>query len=41
MEVHYQGHVYDIQSVVDPLMEHESLELYCTERKRGAGDGDV
>lgn len=35
-EVHYQGHIYDVQSVADPQMEHESLELYCVERRRGA-----
>lgn len=34
-KVLYRQHVYEIKSIVDPDMEHESLELYCTEKKRG------
>jgi len=34
-KVLYRGHVYEIQSIVDPSMTHESMELYCVERTRG------
>lgn len=34
----YQNHKYSVQSVVDPNMTHESLELYCIEKKRGNAD---
>ena len=35
MKVKYQDHLYDIDTIVDPYMRHESLELYCTEEIRG------
>lgn len=35
MQVACKGHTYVIQSVVDPYLAHESLELYCIEKKRG------
>ena len=35
MKVRYQEHIYDIDTIVDPNMRHESLELYCTEEIRG------
>lgn len=35
MKVKYQNHLYDIDTIVDPYMRHESLELYCTEEIRG------
>lgn len=35
MRVRYQDHVYDIDSIVDPSMRHERLELYCSEAIRG------
>ena len=31
----YKKHTYKIQSVVNPNMENESLELYCIEELRG------
>ena len=34
-KVLYHKHIYEIKSIIDPDMEHESLELYCTEKKRG------
>lgn len=33
--VMYKAHNYEIQSVVNPNMENESLELYCVEKTRG------
>ena len=33
--VTYKQHLYNIQSVVNPDMANESLELYCVEQKRG------
>ena len=33
--VRYRGILYDVKSIVDPDMTHESLELYCVEKKRG------
>ncbi|BAL85199.1 phage related protein (plasmid) [Selenomonas ruminantium subsp. lactilytica TAM6421] len=33
--VTYHNHVYDVQSIVDPDMAHESLELYCVEQVVG------
>lgn len=38
-KVKYKDHMYDIQSVVDPEMMHESLEFYCIEKKRGDSNG--
>lgn len=38
MKVKYQDHLYDIDTIVDPYMRHESLELYCTEEIRGQDD---
>lgn len=35
MKVKYQDHLYDIDTIVDPYMRHEALELYCTEEIRG------
>lgn len=35
MQVSCKGHLYTIQSVVDPYLSGESLELYCIEKKRG------
>ena len=35
----YKNHVYEIQSVVNPNMQDESLELYCIEKTRGKKDG--
>jgi SPP1 family predicted phage head-tail adaptor len=35
MKVKYQNNLYDIDTIVDPYMRHESLELYCTEEIRG------
>lgn len=37
-KVRYREHTYLIQSVVDPDMAHESLELYCIEKLRGNMD---
>lgn len=34
--VTYRDRVFDIVSVVDPNMQHESLELYCSETLRGS-----
>lgn len=31
----YKQHIYNIQSIVNPFFENESLELYCVEKKRG------
>lgn len=33
--VEYKNHSYEIQSVVNPDMMNESLELYCIEKIRG------
>ena len=33
--VTYRNHVYEIQSVINPYEENESLELYCIEKTRG------
>ncbi len=38
MKVKYQDHLYDIDTIVDPYMRHEALELYCTEEVRGTGN---
>lgn len=38
MKVKYQDHFYDIDTIVDPYMRHEALELYCTEEVRGTGN---
>lgn len=35
MKVKYQNHLYDIDTIVDPYMRHEALELYCMEEVRG------
>lgn len=35
MKVKYQNHFYAIDTMVDPYMRHEALELYCTEEIRG------
>ena len=35
-KVLYRGHVYEIQSIVDPNMSHECMELRCSEKTRGA-----
>lgn len=34
-KVLYRKHVYEVKSIVDDDMQHESLMLYCTEKKRG------
>lgn len=36
--VTYKAHSYEIQSVVNPNMENESLELYCVEKTRGKAE---
>ena len=36
--VQYKAHSYEIQSVVNPNMENESLELYCVEKTRGKAE---
>lgn len=33
--VEYKNHIYEIQSIVNPDMANESLELYCVEKIRG------
>ena len=33
--VEYKNHIYEIQSIVNPDMANESLELYCIEKIRG------
>lgn len=33
--VEYKNHTYEIQSVVNPDIKNESLELYCIEKIRG------
>lgn len=33
--VSYQSHVYRVTDVIDPDMQHESLELICIETTRG------
>lgn len=38
MKVKYQDHVYAIDTIVDPFMRHEMLELHCTETIRGGED---
>ncbi|MBR3723732.1 MAG: phage head closure protein [Selenomonadaceae bacterium] len=35
-KVFYKKRIFNIKSIVDPDMEHSFLELYCTEKKRGA-----
>lgn len=35
MKIQYQHHTYEIQSIVDPFEDHESLEIYCIEKLRG------
>jgi SPP1 family predicted phage head-tail adaptor len=35
MQIQYRTHTYNIQSIVDPYEDHESLELYCVEKLRG------
>ena len=35
-KVFYKKRIFNIKSIVDPDMEHSYLELYCTEKKRGA-----
>ena len=34
--VSYHEHIYRVIDVIDPQMQHESLELVCTETIRGA-----
>lgn len=38
--VEYKNHSYEIQSVVNPDMANESLELYCIEKIRGKQQED-
>lgn len=38
--VEYKNHVYEIQSVVNPDMMNESLELYCIEKIRGKQENE-
>ena len=33
--VQYGSHIYAINSIVNPYMSNESLELYCSEKLRG------
>lgn len=35
MIIKYGKDIYYINSIVDPYMKHESLEIYCTVKKRG------
>lgn len=35
MVILYENHIFEIQSVMDPDMQHQYLELYCVERLRG------
>jgi len=39
MIIQYQSQLFDIQTVTDPYMAHESLELYCVAKHRGAANG--
>ena len=34
-KVIYLGKIFEIKSICDPSMEHDVLELYCVEQKRG------
>ncbi len=34
----YDGRLFEITSIVDPNMDHESLELYCIEKKRSENE---
>lgn len=36
MIIQYQNQQYNIQTVTDPYMAHKVLEIYCTEKIRGA-----
>ena len=33
--IRWRPGLYDIDTIVDPYMRHEALELYCTEEVRG------
>lgn len=35
-KVLYRDHVYEIKNIADPDMSHESMELRCVEKMRGA-----
>lgn len=37
-EVMYQNNRYEITSIIDPNMEHESLEMFCLQKSRGEAD---
>ena len=34
-KVVYKNHIYDVNSIADKDMSHDTLELGCTEKKRG------
>ena len=35
MTIQYHQQQYDIQTITDPYMAHEVLEIYCTQKTRG------
>ena len=37
MLIQYQKQTFEIQNIVDPYMNHSTLEFYCTEKTRGEG----
>lgn len=39
MIIQYHDQQYQIQTVTDPYMAHEVLEIYCIEKVRGASYG--
>jgi SPP1 family predicted phage head-tail adaptor len=38
-KIHYRNNIFEIQSVVNPYMSNESLELYCIAKTRGVDNG--
>lgn len=38
MFINYGSRIFEIQTVTDPYMAHESLELYCVLKHRGAAN---
>jgi phage head-tail adaptor, putative, SPP1 family len=38
MAIEYNGHSYSIQNILDSYEAHTSLEMYCIEKVRGAGN---
>ena len=35
MKIRYQQYIFEIQSIVDPYMNHSLLEIYCKRLDRG------